>query len=174
MLIRKFPMPVKFICGFIYSDNNVYLETKYCLQKKFKAIDYESEQIIFHYTTYYNKEMSGFLLRRFVSFERLVMPEQLIALKLFCMKLEAKFSEDARRKINIDPGYLNAAKLVLATTKDYSHRIYLGKGIFAEVTLFYANNNFQDLSSTYFDYRTEDYKKNFRVMRDLYQKKINR
>jgi hypothetical protein len=111
------------------------------------------------------------LLRKFVGFEKLIRPKELASAKLFTNDLEEKISErfgSERRVINLDPGYITLAKLVLASTKDYSHRIYLGDGIFAEVTLYYSNKRFHAWPWTYPDYKTSDYCRFFERMRKLY------
>ena len=172
MLKRILPFPVKFICGFIYSSEENYLETHKILERKFGKIDFESARFDFSFTHYYEKEMGSLLYRRFVSFEKLKDPSSFVQIKLFCIKLEKKFSKDNKRTINIDPGYLNDAKLVLTTTKDYSHRIYVGKGIFEEVTSYYKDSNFQDFATTYPDYKTPQYKEIFISIREKYRQQL--
>ena len=172
MFELRFPKPVKFICGFIYPENNPYQQVKKNLERKFGKIDFESQKITFNYTDYYQKEMGPDLLRRFISFRRLKLPQDLLKLKLFCLKLERKFAPDNKRRINIDPGYLNESKLVLATTKDFSHRLYLNKGIYAEVTLLFKDGNFSDLATTFPDYRTKEYKDIFMSMRLIYRQDL--
>ena len=142
------------------------------MERKFGKIDFESVPFNFGFTHYYKKEMGSILYRRFVSFEKLRDPSVFPAIKLFCIKIEKKFSKDSKRTINIDPGYLNEAKLVLTTTKDYSHRIYVGKGIFEEVTLYYKDSNFQDFATTYPDYKTPEYKEIFISIREKYRQQI--
>jgi len=166
------PKPVKFICGFIYSYEDVYLKVKKIMRKKFGRIDYESQIIDFDFTDYYYKEMGKPLFRRFVSFEELKSPSDFVKIKLWCIKIEKKISQQGKRKINIDPGYINEGKLVLTTTKDYYHRIYLEKGIYVEVTLYYKNKNFCDLPTTYPDYRTHLYKSIFLFIREIYRKQL--
>ncbi|HIE35847.1 MAG TPA: DUF4416 family protein [Candidatus Omnitrophica bacterium] len=166
------PKPVKFICGFIYSYEDVYLKVKKIMRKKFGRIDYESQIIDFDFTDYYYKEMGKPLFRRFVSFEELKSPSDFVKIKLWCIKIEKKISQQGKRKINIDPGYINESKLVLATTKDYYHRIYLEKGVYAEVTLYYKDKNFCDLPTTYPDYRTHLYKNIFLSVREAYRKQL--
>jgi len=110
------------------------------------------------------------LSRKFISFKHLIDPERLVSIKLFTNKLEEKFlwPGSSRRKINIDPGYLTLSKLILATTKDFSHRIYLGSGIYAEVTLRYLKNKgFQPWEWTYPDYRSKEYLEIFNQLRSL-------
>ena len=155
MFTKQIPLPVKFISGFIYSKENTYLETKAILEKKFGKIDFESQPIDFTFTDYYNQEMGQPLTRRFLSFEKLQKCEKFVDIKLFCLKVEKKFAPGDRRIINIDPGYINEAKLVLTTTKDFSHRIYLGKGVYGEVTLRFEKGAFCELPTTFPDYRTD-------------------
>ncbi|MBD3264663.1 MAG: DUF4416 family protein [Candidatus Omnitrophica bacterium] len=164
------PLPVKFICGLIYRKESVYNDTKKNLVKRYGPLDFESEKIDFDFTDYYTDEMGKPLFRRFLSFRKLREADTFVKVKLFCVKLEKKFSKDKRRSINIDPGYLDDAKLVLLTTKDFYHRIYLERGIFAETTLYYSGKDFQEFSTTFPDYRTRKYKDIFLNIRNLYQK----
>jgi len=174
MLVLKPLQKVKFICGFIYSNKNFYQKAKKLMGAKFGRIDFESQVINFNLTNYYTEEMGKPLFRRFVSFYKLrnSNSEEITKIKLFCMKVEKILSLDNKRQINIDPGYLNLAKLILLTTKDFSHRIHLKKGIYAEVTLYYAKKKFNDLIWTYPDYRTNEYKDIFLKIRDIYRKQI--
>lgn len=172
MLSFNPPLPVKFICAFIYSDDDVYDQTKRILTRKYGPIDFESKIIDFNYTDYYEKEMGQGLKRRFISFEKLQKCERFIDIKLNCVKIEKKYAPQNKRIINIDPGYLNEAKLILTTTKDFSHRIYLGKSIYAEVTLHFKEGSFCDFPTTFPDYRTKEYKDIFHSIRDIYQGQI--
>ncbi len=165
-------MPVKFICGFIYSDEESYNKACKALRRKFGRIDFESARFNFNFTNYYEKEMGSLLYRRFVSFEKLKDPSVFPAIKLFCLKIEKKLAEGMKRTINIDPGYINEGKLVLTTTKDYYHRVYVGKGVFEEVTLYYKDSNFQDFATTYPDYKTSEYKQIFISIRDKYRQQL--
>jgi hypothetical protein len=170
MLNLEFPKQVKPIFGFIYNSEKNYSKAKTILTKKYGKIDFESKRIDFNYTNYYFPEMGKPLFRRFISFLKLKDPSQFIKVKLFSLKIEKKFSKANHRTVNIDPGYLHQAKLVLTTTKDFFHRLYLGKGIYAEVTLFYKDGRLQHLPTTFPDYRTDDYKKIFWQIRNIYIK----
>lgn len=172
MLKKHFPLPVKFICGFIYSSEATYLKVRKIFERKFAKIDLESPCFDFTFTHYYEREMGSPLYRRFVSFEKLRDAAEFVSIKLFCIKIEKKFANGMNRTINIDPGYINDAKLVLTTTKDYSHRIYVGEGIFEEVTLYYKDSGFKDFETTYPDYKTPEYKKIFLSVRDKYREQI--
>lgn len=173
MLSFNLPLPVKFICAFIYSNEDTYNATKAILSKKYGPIDFESNAIDFKYTDYYENEMGKILFRRFISFKKLQKPDHFIDIKLLCTKLEKKYAPKDKRIINIDPGYLNEAKLVLTTTKDFSHRIYLGKGVYAEVTLYFKDGNFCDFATTFPDYRTPEYKSILNTIRDIYRDQIH-
>ena len=172
MLTRYFPFPVKLVCGFIYTQEELYLKAKAVLERKFGRIDFESQVIPFTFTNYYYKEMGEPLFRRFVAFTRLKKIDDFVAIKLFCMRVEHKFASRSRRTVNIDPGYLNEAKFVLITTKDFYHRLYLGRGIYAEVTLYYSDGDLRDFPTTYPDYRSLSYKKILLAIRNRYQSQI--
>jgi hypothetical protein len=165
---------VKFICGFIYSKENIYRKVKTIMERKLGNIDFESEIIDFTFTDYYYTEIGKPLFRRFVAFKELRVAEELVKIKLFCINLERRFSLKEKRTINIDPGYLNDAKLILSTTKDFYHRIYLSRGIYAEVTLYYKKGNFCDFPTTYPDYRTYQYKSIFFSIRKIYHQQIKK
>jgi hypothetical protein len=172
MLQLQLPVPVKFICGLIYGSEEIYRAARKILEKKYGRVDFENETINFDFTDYYCPEMGKPLLRRFIAFKKLRRTEEFVAIKLFCLKLEKKFAVNRKRRINIDPGYLNEAKLVLTSRKDFAHRIYLGKGIYEEVTLAYRKNSFVEFPTTFPDYRTARYKEIFADIRSIYRRQI--
>jgi hypothetical protein len=160
---------VKLIIGLIYRDSTQYLAIKPFLFRSFGRIDFESSEIPFTYTDYYEKEFGTNLKRRFVSFSRLISPNKLAGIKILTNKLEQRLAVHGKRTINIDPGYVDMAKLVLASTKDFCHRIYLDHGIFAEITLVYKKKSFAWWDWTYPDYRTDGYINIFNHIRHLYE-----
>ena len=175
MIKIRYPKPLKLVIGMISGEEELFVEVKEKLVEKYGEIDFESSTIPFIYTNYYREEMGEDLKRKFISFKHLIDPESLILVKLFTINLEKKFLQPntLKRKINIDPGYISLSKLVLATTKNFSHRIYLGKGIYAEVTLRYQKNKgFKPWEWTYPDYRTEEYLNIFNYLRQLYKKQL--
>jgi hypothetical protein len=111
------------------------------------------------------------LKKQFFAFERLIDPGALAGIKRQTNEWEAEYAALARhpepRPLNLDPGYITAAKLVLASTKDHAHRIYLCDGIFAEVTLSYRAGQWQPLEWSYPDYRRDDYQSFFTRCREL-------
>jgi len=170
----KLPLPVKLVVGMISAKIELFRQVQERLSEKFGAIDYESRIIPFTYTDYYGKELGENLKRKFISFEKLVDPGEIANIKIFTNNLEAKFlyPDSLRRQINLDPGYLEEAKLVLATTKNYQHRLYLGRGIYGEVTLRYTKKSFRSWEWTYPDYKTENYLEVFDCIRKLYLEKV--
>ena len=169
--IKKYP-PVKLIIGFIFNDPAILNKAKNLLGRRFGKIDFESDRLIFNQTDYYEKEFGKDLKRVFISFAKLIPYSALPKIKIITNKLEKKLSKPSRRMINIDPGYLDLAKLVLASIKDYNHRIYLDRGIFAEITLTYQGNSFRPWEWTYPDYRTIDYIGIFNRIRGFYAQQI--
>ena len=170
----KPPAKVKLISGFIFKDETVYERLKSLLEKRFGALDFQSVPLPFTYTDYYEKEFGTHLTRRFVSFKKLIPPEQLASVKVSTNRLETSFCRCSIRQINIDPGYLSLSKLVLASTKDFFHRIYIGKGIHAELTLYYQHKAFKNLDWTYPDYRTQEYHAIFHQIRELYAAQLKK
>ncbi len=148
----KYPESVKLISS-IFSNNKNFLNTSIEeLSNQLGLFDYISEFMSFDYTDYYEKEMGISLVRRFISFENLVRPESLPDVKHITDKIEKGLSREGKRQVNIDPGYLSQAHLILATGKGYTHRPYLRDGIYADLTLIYRDNTFQSLDWTYPDY----------------------
>jgi len=168
------PQPVKLIFALIFRDKLSYSKALNILRRKFSDIDFESPVLNFNVTHHYEKEIGKDLFRRFISFDRLIAPEALPRIKVLANKIEKKLSYKKGRTVNIDPGYLDMAKLVLATTKDYMHRIYLGRGIFAEITLSYQGRSFRPWDWTYPDYRTEAYIRIFNHIRHIYAQQITK
>lgn len=166
--------PVKLICGFIFKENDILNKAKAALKMRFGEIDFESQGLRFNLTDYYEEEFGASLTRKFVGFKKLIQPNKLAEIKITTNQLEAGFSKRGSRLINIDPGYVDLSKLVLASTKDFKHRIYLDKGIFAEIALFYQNKTFQPWEWTYPDYRTSGYIGIFNQLRGIYAGQIKR
>jgi hypothetical protein len=169
MGVIRTPTSVKLFIGMISGRKDVFDSTKEKLIEIFGPTDSESDPIPFTHTDYYEKEMGKNLVRRFLSFGRLIQPDTLPNIKVLTNKLEESFTRAGSRLINLDPGYLSLDKLVLASTKNYSHRIYLKSGIYAEVTLIYRRSGgFRPLPWTYPDYRSAEYLQFFHRVRKIY------
>lgn len=148
------PQPVKLLVALLSADPQLFATATSQLQQSYGAVDLQSEVFPWNTTDYYREEMGENLLRKFVTFERLISPEELVRIKLAANALElALSSPSSSRRVNLDPGYLDASKLVLASTKNQAHRLYLLQGIYAEVTLLYHHGAFHPFLYTYADYR---------------------
>lgn len=141
------------------------------LQAAWGPIALESARFDHCETTYYEASMGPGLKKTFFAFEQLVDPASLAERKLQAIQWEAEYCRQTNhaepRPVNIDPGYLTEAKLVLASTKDRDHRIYLSQGIFAEVTLHFQKGKWQCRPWTYPDYQRADYHEFFSRCREF-------
>ncbi len=168
------PLPVKLIASMFTARGELLEEARVRLSQEFGPIDYESELLPFDHTTYYAAEFGENLKRRFVAFAELVHPERLAEIKLLTNALEMEWAAEGKRRINIDPGYVSHSKLVLATTKDHAHRIYLGQGIYAEVTLHFRDGTFRAWPWTYPDYASPPLIAIFNQIRSIYVKQLRK
>lgn len=168
----KAHLPVKLVCAVTVSDISLWDEVRRELQTLYGEIDHVMEWYDFHHTDYYQTEMGPNLKKRMISFADLISAESLAEIKLATIALEQKFLIEGSRQVNLDPGYLTASKLVLATTKDYSHRIYLGRGIFGDLHLCFQNHHFSPNSWTYPDYREPFTLKFFDDVREIYMQQL--
>lgn len=166
------PQPVKLVASMFSGRPELLESAEAALQEHFGPVDYQSPLIAFEHTHYYTPEFGSGLQRRFIAFDRLVDPQDLADIKLLTNSLEQRWAEHGRRRINLDPGYVSRAKLVLATTKDFAHRIYLGRGIYAEVTLTFRQGEWRPWPWTYPDYASTPYLEVFRHIRALYVQQL--
>lgn len=164
----KQPPPVKLMCSIFTADETLLAVVRGALTSLWGPLDYQSELLPFTHTTYYAREFGENLLRQIVAFANLIPRERLADVKRATNELETTWAAAGRRRVNLDPGYVALDKLVLATTKDYSHRIYLGQGIYAEVTLKYRQGAFQPWEWTYPDYASPRYLQVCNEIRAIY------
>ncbi|MCD6160997.1 MAG: DUF4416 family protein [candidate division Zixibacteria bacterium] len=168
-MIDKAPVPVKLICAVTFAPSVDIENILTALENTFGIIESKSEIINFNHTDYYDSEMGTDLQKMLVSFERLFKPQDLWLAKLTTIDIEKIFKKNGKRRINLDPGYLETSKLVLASTKNFSHRIYLNEGIWAEVALIYSGQQFQKLPWTYPDYMDIKFIKFLEATREKYR-----
>jgi hypothetical protein len=163
--------PTKLICGIIASRETIFKKAEERLVQFFGSVDITSPLFIFNYTDYYEKQMGKNLKRKFLSFTSLISPEKLGEIKLRTNGLEEEIREELKegpRVVNLDPGYLTQASLIMATAKNFAHRIPLQQGIFAHVELLFSKKDIKTLDWTYPDYRTEEYQEFFMETRRVY------
>ena len=144
--------PAKLIIGFFLTNKKMGESVIESLVHRYDHPDVISEWMPFDQTTYYQPEMGRPLYRRIIAFKKLIHQSQLPQIKLETNKIETQFTSAGKRTVNIDPGYLLMERLVLATGKNFSHRIYIGKDIYADLTLIYRQGRFESLPWTFPDY----------------------
>ncbi len=163
--------PVKLICGIIASEEIFFKRAEERLVHLYGSVDITSPLFKFNFTDYYEKQMGKNLKRKFLSFAELAMPEKLGEIKLRTNELEEEIRAElkqGRRVVNLDPGYLTQSALIMATAKDFAHRIPLQQGIYAHLELLFTKKSIKTLDWTYPDYRTEEYHKFFMEVRRTY------
>ena len=160
----------KLIIGVIYHDSEILDRAIAILTAEFGEIEAVSEEFSFskEFSTYYDDEMGGEGLRRIYSFRQTVDPSRQAEIKLRTNEIEAELAINGNRRINLDPGFINHGRLLLATTKETGFRIPLSRGIYTELTLFWARGGWQKLPWTYRDYQSERVQKFITEVRRTY------
>jgi hypothetical protein len=155
------PEPVKLFVGMLSAYPGAFAAAEEALVEAAGPVDLRSEVTAHEFTEYYRDEMGHPLMRSFLAFERLMDPGRLAEVKRTTNELERQMAAGGEwkilRPINLDPGYVAPGKLILATCKDFSHRIYLGEGVYGETTLAWINGHWETYRWTYPDFRTPDY-----------------
>lgn len=168
----KLPQPVKLIVGAFAANDELLQEAHDVLDAEWGPVDFESPLLPFDHTSYYTPEFGVGLVRRIWTLKPLIDPGTLAAIKLRSNEIEARWTIAGRRQVNLDPGYISLGKLVLATTKNHAHRIYLQDGIYAEVTLTYRDGAYRPWPWTYPDYATATYCELFAGIRQRYRAQL--
>ena len=166
------PPDVKYFTGVLTSRPDLAAQIEERLAKRFGEVDLRSDSFPFDSTRYYETEMGRRITRYFLGFSELRSPELLAEAKLATNELESAFAQaesGVRRSVNFDPGYIEQSKIVLASTKNFYHRILLGDGIYAEVTLHYENGQWQPFPWTYPDFRSGRYDDFLMLLRNTYR-----
>ena len=160
----------KLIVGVIYSDKELMEQAVAMLVEEFGEVEDVSEEFSFskEFSDYYDGELGGEGLRRIYSFKETVDPSRQAEIKIFTNSIEAALSVEGNRKVNLDPGFINHGRLLLATTKKAGFRIPLKDGIYTEMTLYYARGEWQKLPWTYRDYQSERVQKFITEVRRKY------
>jgi hypothetical protein len=175
MGLIKVPRPVKLFAGVLYSSPSLLLDVEKQLADLVGPVDLRSEPCPFDSTDYYDDDMGRPLFRVFLSFAELVPPEKISSIKIRTNELEAEMAarqSAVKRPVNIDPGYLEESKIVLASTKNFSHRILIADGIYAEVTMQYEGKEWRTLPWTFPDFRSGRYSAFFTAVRDRYRSQL--
>ncbi len=172
----KSPKPVKLIIAILASDETCLAAAVDTISAHLGPIDLTSDVWPFTHTNYYREQTGPNILRQFVSIEKLIDPGRLAKIKHKTNRLEQHLTDrlcrDFPRPVNLDPGIIEPAKLVLATTKNYSHRIYITDKMFAEATLIYDKGTWKPFEYTYPDYRQQCYHDFFSKVRARLQEQL--
>lgn len=162
------PAPVKLFTGVIYGPSSPIDECIRSLEEGIGEIGFISGDMPFEFTRYYEDEMGPGLKRVMIAYRKLIKREEIVGTKIFTNKLEKVFSYEDKRTINIDPGYIAQEHIILATGKGFSHRPYLGRGVYADLALLYVKDDFRKLEWTYPDYGSGEMMELFRKLRREY------
>jgi hypothetical protein len=163
------PEPVKLFHSILYSDENLLIKAKEILVEQYGTIDYSSPVYPFQITGYYEEEMGAPIYRMFISHKPLINPQKIAQIKISTNQIEQELIQNGNRKVNIDSGYMDACKVVLASAKYNGHKIYLDLGIYADLTLYYEKGNFYPYVWSFPDFRSGEYNKTFLMIREKYK-----
>ncbi|MGC8926525.1 MAG: DUF4416 family protein [Myxococcota bacterium] len=168
----KIPDKVCLIVSILYSDEKILYEALNALNSELCSgflLDYIGR---FDFTHYYDEEIGTPIFRRFWRAEKLFPRDSLSDIKNKTNDIEKRFIVNNKRRFNLDPGLLSAENFILATTKNYTHRIYLKDGIYADLTLIYKDKEFKPLEWTYPDYASIEIRELLRNERSKYLLKL--
>lgn len=165
------PEPSLLFVGTLYRKEEYYSTAKEKLISVFGGVIIETPPSDWDYSDYYRNELGTPIKRSFVFLNDEIAPERLADIKLLTNEIERQLSTAGKRNINLDPGYLTPSKVVLASTKNYSHRIAIGRGIYAEVTLIYRDGRYLPHLFTYRDYASDPYVEIFAQARNYLMRK---
>lgn len=174
MGITNTPKAVQFFTSIMFSDEIPLFDAKKRLQAAIGNFQEETPPMLFSQTDYYDREMGGNLSRIFILFESLFQRDMLSDIKLITNEMELVLALKGKRMVNIDPGYISLENIVLATTKGYAHRIYVGKGIYGDLTLTFSAGTYRPLGWTYPDYGGKDIVSLLNRWRGLLKEKLKR
>ncbi len=166
------PEDVKLICSVFSAEESLIQVCVRDLEGLFGKADWIGPALYFDRTRYYEKEMGWPLHRRFLSFQGLVRPDWIVEAKRKTSDLEEKYLRDGKRRVNVDPGYVSLERLVLATGKNYTHRVYLSGGVYADLTLVFQRGTFRSLEWTFPDYASSGIIEMFNGVRMRYREQL--
>ena len=166
------PNPVKLFMGILYSSVDQLHRAKEALSARYGRIDFESEAFLFSVTDYYAAEMGSPINRVFICHEPLIGPEEIVRIKLETNRMEDQLVVDGKRKVNLDPGYMDTCKVILASAKYNGQKIYMARGIYADLTLYYEKGSFHPYPWSFPDFKSGLYNRPFLRIRELYKAQL--
>jgi hypothetical protein len=165
---------VKWFVGVLSTEPSVHEQLFEQLKQRFGDIEQVTDPVPFTFTQYYHEEMGGEPQRFFIVFKDLVDPSRLADGKIYTNQIEQQYTVSGKRRINLDPGLVSSENVILATTKNRSHRIPLHDGLYGEVTLLYRNRTYQALPWTYADFASPEWISFFCTIRRNYREQMKR
>jgi len=160
--------PVKLIVAVLWSDAAALENALARLEERWGQIDFTGADHPFDATRYYEGEMGLEICRRIISFKRLVPPESIREAKLTCNEIEETLAAGGGRKVNLDIGYIDHNKIVLASAKYAGQKIHLGDGIYADMVARYRDGKYRPFEWTFPDFRDGRYDEELDVIRETY------
>jgi hypothetical protein len=163
------PSPVKLFVVSLHREASILEGAIHQFKAEWGETDFESEDFVFDETDYYEPEMGSGLHRRFYSFAQLISPDRIVEAKLHCNRIEDQSLRGGHRQVNLDAGYLDTYKLILASAKFGGQKIYLREGIYADMTLTMYKGKWESFVWGFPDFKSGKYDKVLKTIRDLYK-----
>ncbi len=171
--MKPSPSPLtKLLCGVLFTDEQLLAKAKELLMQKYGVIDFESEFFKFDVSDYYKPEMGWPIQRKIWSFEKLINPKDIARIKIECNQIEDELAINGKRKVNLDPGYMDYDKIVLASAKYNWQKIYLNHGIYSDLTLRYEKGNYFPFPWSFPDFKEGHYNKTLLSIREIYKSQM--
>jgi hypothetical protein len=165
-------VPVKLLAAVLWTEAAARDDAFAVMSEKWGEIDFHGPDRPFDSTDYYVPEMGANLLRRLITFAPLFPPELLCEAKLACNEIEDQFAAGERRTVNLDIGYLDHNKIVLASLKHAGQKIHLGEGVYADLIARYANGHYRPFEWTFPDFRAGRYDEELFTIRRRYLQQL--
>lgn len=172
MAETKPPIPVKYFIAVLYSNSQLLEKALKMIQSIWGDLDYQSTDYLFDVTDYYVPEMGAGINRRLITIEKLYCPTLLVEMKLKCNAIEIDIACENKRHVNLDAGYLDHNKIVLASAKDAGQKVYLDKGIYADLAGRYRAGKYQPFEWSFPDFKDGRYDSDLFLIRSLYMKQL--
>ena len=166
------PTPVKYFIGALFSDKELLEQAFEQCVGEIGELGFRSQEFLFNCTDYYDTEMGGPIQRMFIGIQQIQSPGELARFKNICNTIEDNLRVAGKRKVNLDIGYLDLHKVILASAKYNGQKIYLGDGIYADPTLVFESGAFQPLANTFPDFKDGQYNKVFATLRNCYKSQL--
>ncbi len=176
-MMRQFrePDPALLVCSLLSARmDEFYGPFRDALADRFGPLAFEGEPAPFDRTEYYDEELGTPIVRRLLGFDRMVPLDALPGAKHFCAELERAYMQGGRRVVNLDPGLISPERFLLATSKNFTHRVYLGQGVWADLTMIWTGGDWQTLPWTYLDYATPPLRPQLTALRRICLDKLGK